>query len=48
MGKMDEGEWEVQTFSYGISQGDEKYSIENVVNGIVIAMPGDTRELHLW
>ena len=42
MGKMDEGEWKVQTFSDAISYRDERYNIGNTVNGIIIVSYGDT------
>ena len=36
MGKMNEGEWEVQASSYKRSKSqDERYSIENKISGIV-------------
>ena len=38
---MGEGEWEIQAFTYGMSKSQEKrYSIGNMVNGIVIALYG--------
>lgn len=30
MDKMDEGEWEVQASRYGISHGNERFSIGNI------------------
>ena len=38
MGKMGEGEWEIQSSSYGL---DKRYSIGNIVNGIVIVLYGE-------
>ena len=35
MGKMGEGKWEVQAFSYGMNN-ELPYNIEIIVNGIVI------------
>ena len=42
MGKTVEEEWEVQLLVMeSISYGDERYSIEIVVNGIIIVLYGD-------
>ena len=39
---MGEGEWEIQASSYGMNKSrEERYSIGNIVNGIVIALYGD-------
>ena len=41
LGKMGEGEWEIQASSYGISHGNKRHSIRNRVDDIIIALYGD-------
>lgn len=48
MEETGEGELEVQASSYRISHRDEKYSIGNIVNDIIIVLCGDRWWLHLW
>ena len=39
---MGEGEWEIQTFGYGMNKSrDERHSIGNIVSGIIIAVYAD-------
>ena len=40
-GQMSEWEWEVQSSSYRIIHGDERYGTGNIVNFIIIALYGD-------
>lgn len=42
MGERGEGDWDVQVSSMeGINQKNERYSIENTVNDIIIALSDD-------
>ena len=47
MGKMDEGEWEIQAPGYGMNEswecihGNKRYSIGSTVNGIIIVWSGN-------
>ena len=41
MGKMGEGEWEIQASSYEISHKNKSQSIENIVNHTAAALYGD-------
>ena len=42
MGKIGEGEWEIQASSTGMkSHGTKRHSVQNTVNGMVIAIFGD-------
>ena len=47
MGKMGTREWEVQASCNGLSHRDERYSIENIVSGTVIALYCDRWQLPL-
>lgn len=47
MGKMGEGDWEIQASSYRMNKGNKRYGIASIVNGI-IAFNGDRWLLHLW
>lgn len=47
MGKIREGKWEVQASSQETSHWDGRFSAENKVGGIVVALQGDRRELRL-
>ena len=47
MGKMNEGEWEIQAFRYGMNRsGNKRYSVGNIINTIVTALHGDRWWLH--
>lgn len=49
MGKMGEADWEIQASSYEINNGNKRYGIASIVNGI-IAFNGNIKwwRLHLW
>ena len=49
MGKISKEEWEVEASSDGKNKSqDERYSIGNIVNGIIIALYSDRWSPHSW
>ena len=48
MGKIAEGEWEIQASSYKVSHGNKRRRSGNIVNDIVIPLYGNRWQLCLW